>query len=119
VDLCNDEQHSLDSIAMLIREGPWQHPDLGRIEVVEEPLSVGYLGQRMPARLLLPSADGVLALRWQAQSSVPKGVMLDEGELELVIECRPVQGFQVGPGLASLSLDLGGSFSWWSSPESL
>jgi hypothetical protein len=117
-ELCTDDQHALASLTMLIRGGPWQHPELGRVEVGGEPFSVGYLGQRLPARLLMPSVDGVLALRWQAQSSLPEGVVLDEGELELVIECRPVQGFQVGPGAASLSFDLGESFSWWSSPDS-
>lgn len=115
---CSEDHHSLDSLAVLIGAGPWQHPDLGRIEVVGSPLSVSYLGQPIPARLLTPRFDGVLALRWPAQGLAPKGVVLEDGEIELVIECRPVQGFQVGPGAASLSLDLGESFSWWSSPDS-
>ncbi len=115
VDLCADDRHSLDSIAMLAREGPWQHPELGDLYVIEDPLTVTFAGTQAPAQLLLPSRDGVLALRWETASLRFDGVVVEEGFVDLVLECRPVQGFQVGPGAASLSLDFGESFSWWSS----
>ena len=117
-DRCADDEHALEALQVLAAQGPWQHARHGRIEVLLEPLSVRYGDQVAPAELLLPVRDGVFALRWTVSEAPRPGVFIDKGEVELVSECRPVQGYQVGPGRASLSLDMGRSFSWWSPPGS-
>ena len=119
LDRCIDDQHAAESLATLSREGPWQHPRLGRLEVIAEPLSVKFANYQRAARLFLPAGEGVLALRWQAPDLPLVGVQVEDGEVELVVECRPVQGYQVGPGAASLSFDLGKSFSWWSTADAM
>ncbi len=113
LELCADYDHSLRAMHELSARGPWENEDFGKLDVSLTPLEVQFRGVSAPTRLLLPKLDGVLAFRWPAGLHSEEGLSVFEGEVQLMLECRPPHGYQVGQEGASLSLDGGRSYSLW------
>ncbi len=111
--VCTDDELAQRALRTLAEGGPWRHSQFGVLEVILEPLVVRFAGRDWPVNLLLPERDGTFLLRWMGSPPLADGGDVDD--VEVSVECRPMQGYQVGSEVASLSLDGGDSFSWWSS----
>ena len=111
--VCADDELAQTALKVLAERGPWEHSQFGVLEVVLQPLVVRFGGREQPVRLFLPERDGTFLLDVAGLEPLADGAEVDGVQLSL--ECRPMQGYQVGAEVASLSLDGGDSFSWWAS----